>query len=520
VAEAPESTLTYERACPDCGSRVTTLPPALPDVGDDFNWLVRDYDGFRRFMLEELAARFPRRAAWTAADLEVVLVEALAARLDQLSDLLDRVTAESWLGTAREPRSVRRLLSFIGFDAADDAMARGLLEADPGFSTGDIQDLAAFAGTLKQHTDAVSAWLYDQLSADTRQALAYFGASGADPQALSAVLIQDVNYVIAGGPIFDSTRFAGVHLRADTEQLLAQNPSGTELTELNRMLLEDAYPGGILSDPAAKAAAQLERLWAKQPHWMEDARRNGPSTIRQQKRMVTLADYAARVEEHPLVLRAHAWSRWSGSWYTVRVAVIALDDLPIDTPAADSASAIADPAEKAKAMAADAALWSAVEAFHLARGLPMPGARADKPTMRQILQAYIDGYRMAGQEVILQDAEPVGISIALSVRVADQYFRSEVRSAIEASLAAFFAPRNLRFGQDVVSSDIFQAVMALPGVDNACLNRFKRVGSAYPNQTATGRIPIGELEIAVCDNLPGRPERGYYHLTLNGGLAG
>ncbi|MCX6629447.1 MAG: hypothetical protein NTW28_17655 [Candidatus Solibacter sp.] len=520
MAEAPGSDLTYEGGCPDCGNRVTTLPTVLPDVGDDFDWLVRDYDGFRRFMLEELAARFPRRTAWTAADLEVMLVEALAARLDQLSDLLDRVTAESWLETARQPRSVRRLLAFIGFDAVTDALARGLMEPGPGLSTKDIRDLAAFSATLQQHTDAVSAWLYEKLSAPTRTALAQSGGSDADSRALCTLLVHDLNYVIAGEGIFDTTLFAGVRLRAETQELLKRHPAGRQLAELNVTLLEDAYADVIVSDRAARSEAQLEALWATQPELMEAARRNGPSSIRRQKRMVTLADYAARLQEHPLVLRAQAWSSWSGSWYTIRAAVIAPDHQRIDTPAACGVGGLSDPKAKAKAMAADAALWAAVEAFHHSRGLPVPSAGGGKPIIRQILQTYLDGYRMAGQEVVLQDAEPVGISIALSVRVADHYFRSEVRSAVEAALRGMFAASRLTFGQDVVSSDLFQTVMALPGVADVCLNRFKRVGSAYPNQTATGRIPVGELEMAVCENRQGKPEYGYFHIALHGGLAG
>ena len=98
-------------------------------LGDDFDWLVRDYDSFRRFMLEELAARFPERTRWTPADMEVVLVEVLAAVLDQLSDMLDRVATESYLETARRPETVRRLLALIGFDAAT---AAGLTDEDSG----------------------------------------------------------------------------------------------------------------------------------------------------------------------------------------------------------------------------------------------------------------------------------------------------------------------------------------------------------------------------------------------------
>lgn len=98
------------------------LPAPLPLVQGDFDWDVRDFDGFRLFMMEELAARFPERTQWTPADVEVVLVEVLSAVLDQLSDCLDRVAAEASLATARRPDSVRRLLRLIGYDAV--AIAR------------------------------------------------------------------------------------------------------------------------------------------------------------------------------------------------------------------------------------------------------------------------------------------------------------------------------------------------------------------------------------------------------------
>ena len=90
MAEAPTPELLFEAGCQDCGLRRVELPPPLPVIGDDFDWLIRDYDSFRLFMLEELAGRFPQRRRWTPADLEVILVEALSVILDRLSDQLDR----------------------------------------------------------------------------------------------------------------------------------------------------------------------------------------------------------------------------------------------------------------------------------------------------------------------------------------------------------------------------------------------------------------------------------------------
>ncbi len=115
MADEPQVKLIYTEGCGDCGERRVELPAPLPEIGDDFDWDVRDYDGFRLFMLEELAARFPERRNWTPADMEVVLVEALSVVLDQLSDMQDRIQAEAFLETARRPDTVRRLLEMIGY---------------------------------------------------------------------------------------------------------------------------------------------------------------------------------------------------------------------------------------------------------------------------------------------------------------------------------------------------------------------------------------------------------------------
>ena len=377
------------------------LPPPLPELGDDLDWLVRDYDGFRIFMLEELAARFPQRMRWTPADLEVVIVEVLAAVLDQLSDAADRAAAEAFLETARRPESVRRLLEFIAYN----------------------------------------------------------------PVARAA---QDIARAKAAG----------------------------ELTP----------------PPGESLARQLERYWRLYPDAMEQARRDGPGAIRTQRRMVSLDDYANRLEDHPLVSRAQAWDRWSGSWNTVHVAVIGWLGTALDDDHAGEPGFEYPPKLRAE-----------VDTFHAERGLDPPEWPAT-PTIRQILLPYLDAYRMAGQEAILQDAVPVGISMSLSVGVSERYFRSEVRRAVEQALGTgpggFFEPGRLGFGEDLYASDILQAAMGLEGIENACLNRFKKIGNRYADQAATGRIRLDALEVAVCDNDPARPERGYFHLTLHGGLPG
>jgi hypothetical protein len=389
MADEPTVTLTFPGGCPDCGDRRVDLPSPLPPVGDDFDWHVRDHDGFRLAMLEELAARYPERTRWTPADLEVVLVEVLAAVLDQLSDQLDRVTSEAYLETARRPESVRRHLELLGYDATRLAVARGEIALPEGESV--------------------------------------------------------------GGPL---------------------------------------------------ARQRLADHWFEHPSAMEEARSDGPRSIHQQRRMVTADDYARRLEDHPFVLRAEARVRWVGSWTAVEVAVVLVDDEPLDT-------------------AVPPALADDVDRFHRERAIARPGG---SPSIRTVLTAYLDAYRMVGQEVVLIDAVRVPVTFALSVRVAANHFQSEVRDAVGQVLGTgrtgFFRPGRLRFGEDLRASALIAAVMALDGVESVCLNAFRRLGDQYVDQVATGRIVLAGIEVAICDDDPTNRHRGYYRLTLQGGLKG
>jgi hypothetical protein len=362
------------------------LPRRLAVLADDFNWLARDYDGLRLFMLEELAARFPERTRWTPADLEVALVEVLAAVLDQLSDMADRVAAEAWLATARRPESVRSHLELIGYDPVN-----------------------------------------------------------------------------------------------------AENPRWTK------------------GDPEDERA--LLDLWRREPHRMEAARRAGPRGVNRQKRMASVDDCVALLEAHPLVLRAAARPVWTGSWQAVRIAAVLWNDVALDKAPAPWPQELRD----------------AVDLFHQRLDLPMVAWTA-ATTARTMLHPYLELQRMAGQEITLEDARPVGIALSLSVRVASPFFQSEVRRAIEQRLGrgpgGFFRPGRLRFGEDMHASDVMQSMMSVDGVESVCLNRFKRVGRDHPDESARGRIGLDGLEIAVCDNDPNRPERGWFQLRLHGGRAG
>lgn len=397
MAETPQSVLTFDGGCPDCGRRTVVLPDPLPPVGDDFDWLQRDYDSFRLAMMEELAARFPERRRWSPADMEVVLVETLSVVLDQMSDMLDRVHAEAFLETARRPDSVWRLLSFIGYDPL---------------------------------------------------------------------------------PV------SGIDYDPDT--------------------------------PAEVDAARKELIdrWLTYPAEMDAAKRDGPRSIQTQRRMVTEQDVIDRMEEHPLVERAHARMRWTGSWNTMMVTCLTLENTPLDTRLVDIYGPGADET---------LALRSAITGVHRKYNIDLLNPLSN-PTLRSALREYIDALRMAGQEIWLQDPVEVPILVDITVLARDAFYRSEIRDAVERALGTdlggYFSPARLRFGEDLHASDLIAAVMDLDGVEAVCLNRFKRLGDRYSDQSEGGRIVLDGTEIAICDNDPNLPGRGILRVRVSGGLAG
>lgn len=413
MANDPTTHVIFRDSCLDCGGlHVEGLPGKLPEVEDDFNWAARDYDSIRMAMLEELAGRAPERTRWTPADLEVVIVEVLAAYLDGLSDALDRVAGEAYLETARRPETVFRLLEMIGFDSVDHAVNSG-------------------------------------------------------------------------------------HIRDE----------GQDQTTLRQALLS---------------------FWGSNPWAMDLARRAGPPEIRTQRRLVSTTDYQDTLESHPLVKRAHAVSGWGGSWPLITAVVVLKDDDVLNDPI--SLPPVADAERISVELERFYRDWDLI--VYPDSSNPDLSFRAvlwdylENRTYREVLRDFVERQKMTGTEVILDDADPAGIFIAMTIVVDEDYFQSEIRQQVEAVLSnrpgGFFETGRLQFGQDLHASDIFETVLALEGVSDVLLTRFKRVGSRYPDMSAEGKITLDAHEIARCDNDPdpNLARYGYLRLRFQGGRRG
>jgi hypothetical protein len=211
---------------------------------------------------------------------------------------------------------------------------------------------------------------------------------------------------------------------------------------------------------------------------VEAVRRDAPQAFRTQERAVTAADYAAAAERRPDVQRAAATFRWTGSWHTVFVTPDRFGGGPVDA------------------------------------------------IFRTRLRRHLERFRMAGYDLEITAPRYVPLDIALHICVAEGYFRSDVRRAVERALSSqvlpdgrlgHFHPDNFTFGEAVYLSQVIAAAQSVEGVDSVGADRFQRMVDPDPVSLTDAVIPIGGLEIAQLANNPNFRERGKLELTAGGG---
>lgn len=101
---------------PGPGAGAATVPP--------IDYLAKDYQGFRRLMLDRLALLAPNWTERNPADVGIALVETLAYVADELSYRQDAVATEAYLGTARSRVSLRRHARLVDYRVHEGRNAR------------------------------------------------------------------------------------------------------------------------------------------------------------------------------------------------------------------------------------------------------------------------------------------------------------------------------------------------------------------------------------------------------------
>src|SRR5262249_31255962 len=132
---------SFKVDCPsdfDCAPGEPVPPAQLPAV--PFDYTARDYQGFRRLLLDRVTALVPGFAGDNPADFTTTLVEALAYDADQASYRLDWVGTEAFLGTARSRTSMRRHARLVDYEINEGVAARVFVWIQVPWNPGDPAD--------------------------------------------------------------------------------------------------------------------------------------------------------------------------------------------------------------------------------------------------------------------------------------------------------------------------------------------------------------------------------------------
>ena len=240
-------------------------------------------------------------------------------------------------------------------------------------------------------------------------------------------------------------------------------------------------PGTVLDFPSVDAVRNPLPAWGgTEPQPLTQVKQIAPSAFRAvQYRAVTEQDYADAAKLLPHVANAVATFRWTGSWYTVFIAIdpLGTNDLSDD--------------------------------------------------LKGRVLSWVSGYTQAGYDLEVTPPIFVPLDIAINVCVAPYYFRVDVEQALLTALSnqifpdgttGFFYPGNFTFNQPLFLSQLYKAIMAVQGVDSAIVTTFQRYGKVADNELQQGYIKAaGPLEVLRLDNDPNFPENGALQLTMDGG---
>ncbi|MEH6404988.1 MAG: putative baseplate assembly protein [Sneathiella sp.] len=106
----------------DCPEEASPLPA--------LSYLAKDFQSFRRLMLQRMSQIMPDWRERNTADIGITLVESLAYTGDRLSYAQDAVATEAYLATARRRSSVRRHARLVDYHMHDGANARAWIHVN------------------------------------------------------------------------------------------------------------------------------------------------------------------------------------------------------------------------------------------------------------------------------------------------------------------------------------------------------------------------------------------------------
>ena len=135
----------------------------------------------------------------------------------------------------------------------------------PALELGEIHNPSEFALHLKSGGDEISNFLWTQIPPASQARISTL-AAGSETPSPEESFIRELNRILATQTLYDPRRFLGRKISSSSLELIAQHPKDAALMQLNRQLLEEAFPsyiapksfsGYVVNAPATRRALYM-----------------------------------------------------------------------------------------------------------------------------------------------------------------------------------------------------------------------------------------------------------------------
>ena len=531
----------------------------LRDNQQVIDYLARDYSGFRQALLDLVPAKLPEWTDHSEADFGVVLIELFAYMADILSYYQDRIANELFLPTARERRNVIQNLRLIGYEMVPAAAAAARLSIIVGNSitqSVEVRKGDQFSSPSTPDSPSVTFEYTDNqplvidlslltpnsaTKPDGSPLVGFKEASGVIPVREGKSVLNEVVGVSDGRP---NQRYALAQPRVlgGSIDLRAATTPPTPSWRLRTNLVES----GPAFTPEQLAALEQQRRIASSLAFSRSAdpdfatetdendvttilfgdgqyglippvgvrilasyRTGGGATGNVGAGQITQVVQSARLQ----VLGAKVVNRVAASGGADRESIEeAIKFAPTVFSSMQRAVTADDYVAQAKLFPgvskarAEATNWNVIKLYIA----PTGAGDYSSDTLRRDLLAYFEDKRMMTVLIQIENPGYVQLEIRANIGARPYFSNADVLASAQAAVAALFAFESVDFAQVFYLSKVYEAIEALPGVDNLFVSRFHRAGDPV-DIPPDGRIVLGPNEIPVLS-------AGGLVLTVKGGV--
>jgi hypothetical protein len=510
----------------------------LRDNRQVIDYLSRDYDSFRKALLDLIPLKLPEWTDRSEADFGVVLLELVSYVGDILSYYVDRQTNECFLGSAQQRRSVIQNLRLIGYEMAGAAAASArlsLLVAKTQTGTVEVRRGDQFA-TLSSRERRSVTFEYT----DDKPLIIDLGAlpvSARDPnlkEAVDAIPVREgrtiTGEVVGTSDGSPNQRFALAQPRVlrGTVQVVVDTKPPTPPWRLRKQLIfgQRAFTAEQLAalELQERIASTLGFSRAADPDFALETdeeeitsvlfgdgqygmippvgarvlvsyRTGGGAAGNVGAGQITVISKAPQLQLAGVKVvnrkPASGGSERESIEQAVRFAPTVFSSMGRAVTAADyvAQARLFPGVSKARAVAGN---WNTIVLY------VAPTGSGEEPSdiLRRDLLAYFEDKRMLTAQVDVRSPDYVGLDIAVRVGAKSFFRNADVEADVIRTIRELFAFERADFGQTLFVSKLFEALEALEGVEFAIVDRFKDKTRAEP-VAPNGVIALRENEIAV-----------------------